>query len=198
MVLESQLPHKTVKSLFTISIQNNKLTALWGGWLSKTIQSTHGARQVSSRGTKRLCGTWKQATPRLFHVRSCTSNLDPGTFPRAREKVHLNDSGINLIYRCGRCAALKERCPPRQKSRVERLKAKAELFSNLRISGFLVFSMSGLVLNFLDPGTKLETHNDRLRFTWLNGGVPREQMMLKGHPPRESHITKYTSIRRVS
>ena len=30
MVLESQLPHKIVNSLFTITNLNNKLTVLWG------------------------------------------------------------------------------------------------------------------------------------------------------------------------
>ena len=35
MVLESQLPHKTVNLLFHLVIVNNKLTILWGGWLSK-------------------------------------------------------------------------------------------------------------------------------------------------------------------
>ena len=36
MVLESQLPHKTVNLLLTITTRNNKLTILWGFWLSKT------------------------------------------------------------------------------------------------------------------------------------------------------------------
>ena len=33
MILESQIPHKTVKLLSTITNQNNKLTILWGSWL---------------------------------------------------------------------------------------------------------------------------------------------------------------------
>ena len=37
MVWESQLPHKIVNLLFTISLLHNKLTMLWGSWLSKTI-----------------------------------------------------------------------------------------------------------------------------------------------------------------
>ena len=42
---------------------------------------------------------------------------------------------------------------------------------------------------------------DRLRVGWLNGfdtlgGVPREQKMLKGHPPRVICLTKYTSVRK--
>ena len=37
MVLESQLPHKIVNLLFTITSQNNKLMILWGISLSKSI-----------------------------------------------------------------------------------------------------------------------------------------------------------------
>ena len=37
-------------------------------------------------------------------------------------RANRNKDTINSL----RCAALKERCPPRQKSRVERLKAKVE------------------------------------------------------------------------
>ena len=37
LVLESQLPHKTVNLTFQLVIVNNKLTILWGSWLSKTI-----------------------------------------------------------------------------------------------------------------------------------------------------------------
>ena len=35
-LLESQLPHKIVNLLFTITNRNIKLTVLWGYWLSKT------------------------------------------------------------------------------------------------------------------------------------------------------------------
>ena len=36
LVLQSQLPHKIVNLLFIPVIVENKLTSLWGSWLSKT------------------------------------------------------------------------------------------------------------------------------------------------------------------
>ena len=36
LVVESQLPHKIVNLLFTITHRNIKLTAMWGSWRSKT------------------------------------------------------------------------------------------------------------------------------------------------------------------
>ena len=38
MVFESQLSHKIVKLLTTVSNQNNRLTILWGGCLCTTIE----------------------------------------------------------------------------------------------------------------------------------------------------------------
>ena len=38
MVLKSQLPDNIVNLLFTITNQDNKLTVLWGSWLSKNIR----------------------------------------------------------------------------------------------------------------------------------------------------------------
>ena len=35
LVLESQLPHRIVNLLFTITNQNIQLTILWGSWLSR-------------------------------------------------------------------------------------------------------------------------------------------------------------------
>ena len=41
MVLESQLPHKTVNSMYLLVIVNNELTILWGSRLRKTISFMH-------------------------------------------------------------------------------------------------------------------------------------------------------------
>ena len=46
MIIDSQLPHKIVNLLFIITYWNNKLTVLWGSWLSKTIELIHSVRQV--------------------------------------------------------------------------------------------------------------------------------------------------------
>jgi len=44
LVLESTLPHKIFNSSFTISVEDIKLTILWGSWLSKPIQFIHCVR----------------------------------------------------------------------------------------------------------------------------------------------------------
>ena len=44
MGLESQLPHKIVNLLFTITDWNNKMTILSGSWLSKAILWMHSVR----------------------------------------------------------------------------------------------------------------------------------------------------------
>ena len=48
LVLESQLPHKIVNIMFTITNQNTELTVLWGSWLSKMNQKKHCVRERST------------------------------------------------------------------------------------------------------------------------------------------------------
>ena len=40
----NSLSHKIINLLFTITCQNDKLTILWGSWLSRSIQSIHSVR----------------------------------------------------------------------------------------------------------------------------------------------------------
>jgi len=50
LLLERQLAHETVYFIFRFVIVNNKLTILWGSWLSKTDLSIHSVRTDRAGG----------------------------------------------------------------------------------------------------------------------------------------------------
>ena len=78
------------------------------------------------------------------------SVASPCTFSRPIWNRRFRDWSVPLA----RCAALKERCPPRQKSRVERVKAKVKpLFTSVTVETLVVmlrvsFSRAGRSFRF--------------------------------------------------
>ena len=101
-------------ALPTINISQNKFIDVWEGF--------HESRRCSRDTYPASYVTKYTSIRRLFHC--WTPRSDPAT-------IHAKSKSIIPF---ASCAALKERCPPRQKSRVERLKAKVEpLLTQVRV-----------------------------------------------------------------
>ena len=68
LVWGRQLPNNIVNLIFKLVVVNNKLTNLWGSWLSKTFWSIHSVRYVwrACRGSWRALAfstVWEVARP---------------------------------------------------------------------------------------------------------------------------------------